>query len=195
MPFELPALPYDTKALEPYLSRETVRRRHGRLQRRCVARLDALAAGTPWADASPEAIARHAGGELARQAARAWALTFHWHSLSPRPGPPSGALEAAIATAFGGLEGLYRAVEEAAAEQAGGGWVWLVARGEVRELAMVPRVDGELPLAPGVIPLLVHCVAGEADEAAAGLAAFRALANWHFAAANLAGPGVPAPGG
>ncbi|SDO06367.1 superoxide dismutase, Fe-Mn family [Halomonas shengliensis] len=193
MSLELPALPYDIKALEPYLSRETVRRRHGRLQRRCVARLAALAAGTPWADASPEAIARGAEGELAREAARAWALTFHWHSLAPRQGAPSEALEAAIVAAFGDPEGLYRALDDASAPLRGvGGWGWLVARGEGRELAVLATAEGELPLAPGVIPLLVHYVAPEAEEAAAGLAAFRALANWRFAAANLAGPALPA---
>ncbi|MDY7117193.1 Fe-Mn family superoxide dismutase [Halomonas sp. SSL-5] len=191
MSFELPALPYDTKALEPYLSRATVQQRHGELQRACVSRLNRRVAGTPWAESSLEAILVGAEGEIVHQAARAWALTFHWHSLAPRPSTPSEALAAAIGDAFGDLEGLRHALEAAAAQASEGGWVWLVARGEARELAVVTTADGELPLAPGVIPLLAHYVAPEAEEAAAGLAAFRALANWRFASTHFSGPAAP----
>ncbi|MCE0732137.1 hypothetical protein LWH48_04895 [Halomonas sp. G15] len=191
MSFELPALPYDAKALEPHLTRAVVQQRHGELQRACVARLNRLVAGTPWAECSLEAILLGAEGALAQQAAQAWALTFHWHSLAPRPGTLPDPLAAAIGTAFGDLEGLRCALEEAAAEFSEGGWVWLVAQGEARELAVVTTADGELPLAPGVIPLLAHYVAPEAEEAAAGLAAFWALANWRFATTNLMGSAAP----
>ena len=185
--------PYDTKALEPHLSRETVQQRHGQAQLACVARLNRLVAGTPWAGHSLEAIALGAGGELSRQAALAWALTFHGHALSPRAGAPGDALAAAIETRWGGLDGLRDAFAAAAADGPAGGWVWLVRDGH--GLALVTTEAGDLPLRRGLTPLLVHPLAPAADDGDDGearLAAFWALANWHFATTNFSGPAAPA---
>lgn len=196
MPFELPALPYDTKALAPHLSRETVIQRHGQSQRACVARLNQLVAGTPWAAASLEAILLGAEGEIARQAAQAWAFTFHWHSLSPQGGAPDDVLSQAVAARWGGPAGLRQALATAASDAPPGGWVWLVrdAQGLAVMAGDVHHVSLNVPLNRGLTPLLVHYLAdGQDTDTAADLDAFWALANWRFAAANFSGPSAPAP--
>lgn len=191
MSFELPALPYDTKALEPHLSRAVVQQRHGEIQRACVARLNRMIAGTPWAECSLEAIALGAEGELAREAAYAWALTFHWHSLSPRGGAPGEALAEAIQARWGGLDGLRDAFAIAAREGPAGGWVWLVREDD--GLAVVASDAGSLPLSRGLTPLLAHRLMDEADaDGSAELAAFWALANWRLATTGFSGPAAPA---
>ncbi|TDB05526.1 superoxide dismutase [Fe] [Halomonas marinisediminis] len=191
MPFELPALPYDTKALAPHLSRETVIQRHSQTQRACVARLNQLVEGTPWANASLEAILLGAEGELARQAAQAWAFIFHWHSLSPQGGAPDDALGQAIAARWVDIAGLRQAIATAASDASPGGWVWLVR--DAQGLEVMAGDVHDLPLSRGLTPLLVHHLTGGQDtDTAAGLDAFWALANWRFAAANFSGLSAPA---
>ncbi|MDR5902121.1 superoxide dismutase [Halomonas icarae] len=191
MPFELPALPYDIKALAPHLSRETVIQRHSQTQRACVARLNQLVEGTPWANASLEAILLGAEGELARQAAQAWAFIFHWHSLSPQGGAPDDALGQAIAARWGDITGLRQAIATAASDASPGGWVWLVR--DAQRLEVMAGDVHDLPLSRGLTPLLVHHLTGGQDtDTAAGLDAFWALANWRFAAANFSGLSAPA---
>ncbi|MEQ5802148.1 Fe-Mn family superoxide dismutase [Halomonas sp. H10-9-1] len=190
MSFELPALPYDAKALEPHLSRALVQRRHGELQRACLARLNRLVAGTPWAERPLEAILLGAEGEIAQQAAQAWALTFHWHSLAPRSGAPGDALAAAIEARWGGLEGLRAAMAVAVVDGPAGGWAWLVRDGE--GVALMMGEAGSVPLSRGLTPLLALRLADAPDtQGPAALAAFWALANWRFATTNFSGPAAP----
>lgn len=192
MPFELPALPYDTKALEPHLSREAVIQRHGQAQRACLARLNQLVADTPWAATSLEAIIIGAEGEVARQAAQAWALTFHWHSLSPRGGQPDDGLLQAIEARWGSLTGLKKAFTTSVVDAPAGGWAWLVRGPE--GLAVLAGDAHSVPLNLGLTPLLVHHLATDPNtDAVAELSSFWELANWRFAATNFAGPAAPGP--
>nr|WP_298248550.1 Fe-Mn family superoxide dismutase [uncultured Halomonas sp.] len=188
MPFELPALPYDTKALEPHLSRETVIRLHGQTQRACLTRLNRRVAGTPWAAASLEAILLGGEADIARQAAKAWALTFYWHSLSPQGGSPDAALIQAIEARWGSLAGLEQAFATAAGEAPDDGWIWLVRGPE--GLAVLGSEAHQMPLTLGLTPLLVHHPAAD-PSAPTPLSSFWKLANWWFAAINFAGPTVP----
>ncbi len=187
MAFELPALPYDTRSLEPHLSREAVAGRYGRDHRTHVERLNALVAGTEHEGRSLEAILHAASGETFAQAAEAWNLTFFWHCLSPRGGgEPGGELAAAIAAGFGSIEEFRRAFEARALT--GAGWTWLVR--DTHGGLVIRELD--TPLVHGVIPLL----GVEVRERAYGhdypgapeayLAALWRVVNWDFMAQNLA---------
>ncbi len=194
MPIDLPALPYDRAALQPHLSSDTVDLHHGHLQRAHVERVNALAAGTPFADAALAAIARGAQGALADHAAQAWSDDLYWRGLRPNtsgtPGEPDGALMAAIVKAFGDAAGLRRRFDEVALRAFGAGWVWLLQRPD-GALAIAFTPNAATPLAGDATPLLACCLWEHAwllDYRHARdryLAAFWQLVDWKAVAARM----------
>jgi len=196
--FRLPPLPYAHDALEPQMSSLTLRTHHGRHQRAYVDKLNAALRGTPRTRWSLERLVRDAAGPVFQNAAQAWNHEFFWHSLRPAGGaPPPAPLRAAIARSFGGLPGLRRAFREAALAHFGSGWAWLVA-GPSGRLAVLTTHDADTPLRDGPLPLLACDLWEHAwyldrrHDKAAWLDAFWELADWSFAADNLA-RGAPLP--
>lgn len=190
-PFSLPPLPYSTVALEPQLSRLTLRTHHGQHHKAYLEKLNAAVRDTPRAHWSLERLVREASGAEFQNAAQAWNHEFYWHSLRPAGGPrPTAALHAAIGKCFGSLVGLRLALRDAALAHFGSGWVWLVA-GRGTKLSVVTTHDADTPLRDGALPLLA-CDLWEhawyldhAHDKAAYLQAFWQLADWSFAAENL----------
>jgi Fe-Mn family superoxide dismutase len=196
-PHSLPPLPYAEDALEPVISAQTLAFHHGKHHKAYVDTLNKLVAGTQFADRTLEAVilgtvgkAEHA--KIYHNAAQAWNHAFYWHCLAPNGGESvPRTLADKIAQSFGSLARLKEQLAEAAIEQFGSGWAWLVL--EDNRLKVVATGNGDGPLPTHQRPLLTIDVWEHAyyldyqnrrpDHVHAVL---ERLINWEFAAANLA---------
>jgi Fe-Mn family superoxide dismutase len=160
MAFELPPLPYDYNALEPHIDEQTMRIHHGKHHQAYVDNANKALDGTDLANASPEEVVRkldklpddkrtavrnNAGGHVNH--------ALFWQIMGPNGGgEPSGALKAAIDSAFGGLDQLKEQVNAAGVARFGSGWTWLVKDGD--NLAVMSTPNQDSPLMEGKAPLL-----------------------------------------
>ena len=194
-PIALPALPYADTALAPVISAQTIGFHYGKHHRGYVDNLNKLIQGTDLADASLEQIVKATAGAadktaIFNNAAQVWNHTFYWNSLNPAGGAPSGKLAAAIDAGFGGLDGLKKALKDAAVGQFGSGWAWLVADAEGK-LKVVKTGNADTPLTQGLKPLLTvdvweHAYYLDYQNRRADYvqAVLDKLLNWNFAAQN-----------
>ncbi len=197
MAFELPNLPYEQNALEPYISANTLSFHHGKHHAGYVNNLNNLVKDTDLADKSLEEIVKATAGDASKagifnNAAQVWNHTFYWHSMKPNGGgAPSGALAAKIDADFGSLDAFKEQFKAAGTSQFGSGWAWLVL--ENGTLKVTKTLNAENPLTSGQIPLLTMDVWEHAyyldyqnrrpDYAQTFL---NSLVNWEFAEANYA---------
>jgi len=192
MAFELPALPYDRSALEPHISSETLDYHYGKHHQTYVDKLNGLVAGTENEGKSLEDIIRGAeAGPLFNNAAQVWNHTFYWNSLNPNGGgEPGGELAEAIHAKWGSFEKFREAFNNAAVNNFGSSWTWLVKGRDGLEIvntsnAGTPITDGKTPLI--TVDLWEHAYYIDYRNARPKyLEAFWALANWDFASNNLA---------
>jgi Fe-Mn family superoxide dismutase len=160
MPFQVPDLPYDYAALEPHIDEQTMRLHHDKHHQTYVDKANAALEGTQWADKPVEEVLanladlpedkrtpvrNNAGGHANH--------TLFWQIMSPDGGgEPEGALADAVAQAFGDVEALKQKISDAAINQFGSGWGWLVKDGG--SLAVVATANQDSPLLEGQTPLL-----------------------------------------
>lgn len=152
--FLLAPLPYDMRALTPYISEETLLYHHDRHTAAYVNKLNELAGGTLYEGMALEDIIRQAEGPLFNNAAQAWNHEFYFATLSPAPQRmPSGRLLEAVNATFGDTDSLRQNMTQAAVALFGSGWVWLAAddRGA---LSIVSKPNADNPLTDGLHPLL-----------------------------------------
>lgn len=94
-PFELPKLPWADNALAPHISANAIGFHYGKHHAGYVAKLNDLAAGTPFAEMALDKVvveAAKAGDKAAifNAAAQAWNHTFYWNCLrAPGGAAPS----------------------------------------------------------------------------------------------------------
>ena len=156
-PFQLPALPWDESALSPTISAKTVSLHYGKHHLAYVNKLNELVAGTPYADQSLEQIiqatkAKADAKKIFNNAAQAWNHDFYWNCLAPRGGnEPKGAIGKQLEP-FGGYDGFCKKFAQAAVDQFGSGWAWLVSRDGKLEILSTSNADN--PLTLGATPLL-----------------------------------------
>ena len=153
MAHELPALPYDTTALEPHIDAATMEIHHGKHHGGYVANLNkALAGQAALETKSLDELVRDLASvpETIRTAVRNnggghWNHSFFWKLLSPEGGgAPSGELAAAINGAFGGFETFQEQFEKAGMTRFGSGWAWLVV--QEGQLQVVSTANQDNPL-------------------------------------------------
>lgn len=197
MAFQLPTLPFAHDALQPYMSAETLELHHGKHHQTYVTNLNNLTKDSPLAEASLEDVVKSVAGDAAKagifnNGAQVWNHTFFWNSLKPQGGGalPSE-LETRIVADFGGVDAFKDAFTQAALTQFGSGWAWLVV--ENGKLKVVKTGNADTPFVHGQTPLLTLDVWEHAyyvdyrNRRADFIKAFLDnLANWEFAAANLA---------
>jgi Fe-Mn family superoxide dismutase len=198
MAFELPPLPYDKSALEPYMSAKTLDFHHDKHHRAYVTALNDLVKGTPLASKSLEAIIKETAKDdskasIFNDAAQTWNHSFFWHSMKPKGGgAPAGDLAQKIDRSFGSLAKFKEQFKQAAVGQFGSGWAWLVL--DKNELKVTKTSNAMTPVALGQTALLTCDIWEHAyyldyqNRRPDFVAAFLDhLVNWEFAAANLAG--------
>jgi superoxide dismutase, Fe-Mn family len=193
MPFELPPLPYEKNALEPYMTAKTLEFHHGKHHKAYVDTLNKLIEAT----ATLEEIIRKTSKKdkpdpLFNNAAQVWNHTFFWHCMKPKGGgAPQGELAERIDKDFGDLDTFKESFKEAAVSQFGSGWAWLVADKNTLKITKTPNAVN--PLVEDQIALLTCDVWEHAyyldyqNRRADMVKAFLDhLVNWDFAAKNLA---------
>ena len=151
--FSLPALGYAPDTLEPHIDARTMEIHHGKHHQAYVNNLNAALKDQPALqeksiealladlESVPEAIrpaVRNNGGGHANH-------TLFWDVLTPGgPSAPTGALASAIDSAFGSLDALKSAMNEAGTKRFGSGWAWLIADGGKLMVASTPNQDTPL---------------------------------------------------
>ncbi len=197
MAFQLPALPWSSDALEPYISAQTMSFHYGKHHAAYVNKLNAAIEGTPYAEMSLEEIVRATAGDSTKagifnNAAQTWNHTFFWSSMRPDGGgAPTGDLAAKIDAAFGSFEAFKDQFAAKAATLFGSGWTWLVLN--KGELEIVQTTGAGNPMTEGATPLLTLDVWEHAyyldyqNRRPDFIGAFLDnLVSWDFAAQNLA---------
>jgi Fe-Mn family superoxide dismutase len=197
MAIELPALPYEATALEPYIGAATLGFHHGKHHQTYVTNTNNLTKGTDLENASLEAIIEAATNNpekvgLFNNAAQVWNHTFYWSCMKKGGGGvPSGAIAAKIDEDFGSYDAFAEAFKNAGLTQFGSGWAWLVLEGGKLKITKTPNAD--TPMAHGQKAILTADVWEHAyyldyqNKRADYLDIFlKHLVNWDFANANLA---------
>ena len=196
-PLSLPALPWAENALEPVISAKTISFHYGKHHKTYVENANKLIVGTELADLPLDQIVRATAGKTDRvgifnNAAQAWNHDFYWKGLKSKGGgePPS-ALKAKMDAAFGGVDACKKELANAAVQQFGSGWAWLVLDGD--KLKVVKTGNADTPIAHNQKPLLTidvweHAYYLDYQNKRVDYvnALIDKLANWEFAAQNLA---------
>jgi Fe-Mn family superoxide dismutase len=160
MAYSVPDLAYPFDALEPHIDARTMEIHHDKHHAAYVANLNAALEGTGLGDQSIESLVarldqvpedkrpavRNNGGGHANH-------TLFWEIMGPGGGgEPSGDLAAAVNDAFGGVDALKAAVNDAGVKRFGSGWSWLVWDGSGLAVMSTPNQDS--PLMEGKTPIL-----------------------------------------
>jgi Fe-Mn family superoxide dismutase len=160
MAYSVPDLSYAFDALEPHIDARTMEIHHDKHHAAYVTNLNAALDGTEWMDRPIDSVlanldilpedkrmaVRNNGGGHANH-------TLFWEIMGPSGGgEPSGALADAIGAAFGGLDDLKAAVNDAGVKRFGSGWSWLVWDGTGLAVKSTPNQD--TPVMDGETPLL-----------------------------------------
>ncbi len=198
MTFELPALPYATDALEPYMSANTFSFHHAKHHKAYVDNLNKLIAGTEFEGQSLVDIVKSSEGKnpgVFNNAAQVWNHTFFWSSMKPNGGgAATGAIADKIVADFGSFDAFVEQFKTAGATQFGSGWAWLVLDADDK-LKVVKTGNAETPFTKGDKPLLTIDVWEHAyyldyqNLRPKFIETFLTnLVNWDFANANIAAP-------
>jgi Fe-Mn family superoxide dismutase len=192
MAIELPALPYARDALAPHISAETIDYHYGKHHQTYVTNLNNLIKGTEFENLDLLAIIKKSQGGMFNNAAQIWNHTFYWNSLSPKGGgEPSGKLADAIKKTFGGFAQFKDDFSKTAVGTFGSGWAWLVQRAD-GGLGLVSTSNAATPITGSDRPLLTCDVWEHAyyidyrNARPKYVEAFWNLANWEFAASQMA---------
>lgn len=154
MTFQLPALPFAPEALEPVISANTISFHYGKHHQAYVTKLNSLIPGTAFENSTLEEMILKAEGGIFNNAAQVWNHTFYWEGFSAKRGTtPSGKLLEMINEVFGTFEDFKTKFNEAAVNQFGSGWAWLVLNKDGK-LAIVTTGNAANPLRDGLKPLL-----------------------------------------
>lgn len=192
MAFELPPLPYDKKALAPFISEETLEYHYGKHHQTYVNTLNNLIPGTEFEGKPLEEIIKNSSGGIFNNAAQVWNHTFYWHCMkSNGGGQPTGELAEAINKTFGSFDKFKEDFTKTAIGTFGSGWAWLVKKAD-GSLALASTIGAGNPMTSGDTPLLTCDVWEHAyyidyrNLRPKYVEAFWNLVNWDFVAKNFA---------
>ena len=162
MTFQLPDLPYDYNALEPYMDAKTTELHHDKHHATYTAKLNAALEKYPqFYDMQIEDILKDLSKvpEDVRGAVRNHGGGYYHHNLwwtqfSPgKGGEPSGDLAKAIDETFGSFAGFKEKLNAAAVGLFGSGWAWL-SKDAGGKLVISTTPNQDSPVSQGLVPLL-----------------------------------------
>ena len=159
MAYSVPDLAYAFDALEPHIDARTMEIHHDKHHAAYVTNLNAALEGTGLGDQPVEQLIANLGAvpEDKRTAVRNNGgghanHTLFWEIMAPGgAAEPSGALGAAV-DAFGGLDAVKAAVNDAGVKRFGSGWAWVVRDGDGLSVTSTPNQDS--PVMEGTTPVL-----------------------------------------
>lgn len=153
MAFNLPNLPYEFSALEPFIDTQTMEIHHGKHHAAYVNNLNtALANYTDLQNKTLEELIRDINAlpkdiqtAVRNNGGGHWNHAFFWELLQPKaPQAPLGGLDAAIEKRFGSFAQFKDEFTKAAAGRFGSGWAWLIfSQGEL-QIISTPNQDNPL---------------------------------------------------
>ena len=157
MAFELPPLPYDYDALQPYMSAETLQYHHDKHHKAYVDNLNKLLPGTEFEGMGLEEIVKASFGKNAgvfNNAAQDFNHIQFWPWMKKDGGGKKipGSVLAMIDRDLGGYDKFRNDFIEAGKTQFGSGWCWLTLKDG--KLEITKTLNGENPLVHGGWPLL-----------------------------------------
>ena len=158
MAFELPALPYDYEALQPYMSKETLEYHHDKHHKAYVDNGNKLAAEAGMD--KPVAAKRSSSSPSARMPASSTMPRQHynhihfwkWMKKGGGGNKLPGALQKAVDSDLGGYDKFKADFIAAGTTQFGSGWAWVSVKDG--KLAISKTPNGENPLVHGATPIL-----------------------------------------
>lgn len=155
MAYELPALPYQLNALQPYISQETLEYHYGKHHQTYVNNLNNLVPASEFEGASLEEIITNApAGAIFNNAAQIWNHTFYFEGFKANGGgKPNAGLLSAIEKQFDSFEKFQQQFSETAIKLFGSGWAWLVKTAN-GDLDIVGTANADNPITDGHTPLL-----------------------------------------
>ena len=162
MAFELPPLPYDYNALEPYIDTQTMQIHHDKHHQAYVTNLNnALQGQDQLASMSVDDLLRNINQvpDSIRTAARNNAgghsnHTMFWNIMKPNGGgQPTGDLASAIQQVFGSFDAFKAALNDAGTKRFGSGWAWLVLDSSGK-LQVISTANQDSPLMDGLYPVM-----------------------------------------
>jgi superoxide dismutase, Fe-Mn family len=128
--FELPKLPYDYDALEPYIDKQTMEIHHTKHHNAYVTNLNKAVEGTDMEGKSVEDLMKKVSGlptAVRNNGGGHFNHSLFWTIMKKGGGGmPAGDLEKEITSAFGSFEEFKKKFNDAAATRFGSGWAWLV---------------------------------------------------------------------
>ncbi len=146
--FQLPKLPYEYDALEPYIDKQTMEIHYSKHHNGYVNNLNNAVAGTELEGKSledllkgvsklPVAVRNNGGGHFNH--------SLFWSVMKKNGGgQPDGALRDAINAAFTDFDNFKNLFSDAAAKRFGSGWAWLVVSNSKLVVCSTPNQDSPL---------------------------------------------------
>ncbi len=162
MAFEVPPLPYEYNALEPYIDTQTMQLHHDKHHAAYVNNLNnALQNQSQLASWTVEDLVQRINEvpESIRTAVRnnAGGHTNHsmfWQIMKPNGGgEPTGELGSAIQQAFGSFDQFKAAFNDAGVKRFGSGWTWLVLD-RSGKLQVISTANQDSPMMDGMFPVM-----------------------------------------
>lgn len=199
MAHQLPPLPYDYDALEPYIDTLTMQIHHDKHHAAYLNNLTKAIDGTAFADLSVETllakldsvpenirtVVRNNGGGYVNH-------NLFWTIMAPNAGgTPAGELAAAIDQTFGSFAAFQEKFSAAATTRFGSGWAWLVVK-PTGGLEVYSTANQDSPLMTGDTPILGLDVWEHAyylkyqNRRPEYITNFYSVINWAQVAANFA---------
>ena len=162
MAFELPPLPYDYSALEPYIDTQTMQIHHDKHHQAYITNVNNALQGHDQLAAMsvddllrnikqvPEsirtAVQNNAGGHSNH--------SMFWNIMTPNGGgEPTGNLASAIQQVFGSFDAFKTAFNDAGTKRFGSGWAWLVLDTNGK-LQVISTANQDSPLMSGMYPVM-----------------------------------------
>jgi Fe-Mn family superoxide dismutase len=148
MAHELPPLPYDKAALEPYFDALTMEIHHDRHHKAYVDNLNKAIAGNAVLEAKSlcdlikdlASVPDNIRGPVRNNGGGHWNHSFFWKILGPNAGgTPTGKLADDIKSTFGSFDDFKAKFEAAGIGRFGSGWVWLVSHAGKLEIVSTPN--------------------------------------------------------
>lgn len=163
MKYELPQLPYEYNALEPFIDAETMKIHHDKHHQAYIDKLNVVLEKYPelteknlnellknlpsleMEEGERTALKNHGGGH--------WNHSFFWTVMGPKKQIDETLIEE-IKKTFGSVEEFKNIFSESAKTHFGSGWTWLV-RDEINNLKIYSLPNQDSPLTLGHTPIFV----------------------------------------
>lgn len=147
-------LPYDTNALVPYISQETLETHHGKHVATYISNLNDLIAGTRYEQMPLEQIVIESASvdtdkKIFNNAAQVYNHNFFFHNMRANGG---GDIPYEIAVSFNGGDKFREQFKSAATSVFGSGYAWLVRDND--KLKIITTANADTPIAHGMQPIM-----------------------------------------